>query len=109
MANRTRILLRSMEALNEIQESKLKVLRISYDSTMKMAVDEAGIIYDPNVVEWVELHVESSDLHNVWTLALTLYFEGEPQVDIAKSLGVALWVTCAPTRSIPRVSLLAMK
>jgi transposase-like protein len=56
---------------------------------MKVVVEEAGVIYDPNVVEWVELHVESSDLHDVWTLALTLYFEGEPQVDIAQSLGVA--------------------
>ena len=89
MAQGSRVLLRSLEAIKSLHESKVSTLVESYNVSMKEAIEEAGVIFDPNIVEWVELHVESSDLHDTWALALTLYFEGEPQVDISKSLGVA--------------------
>ena len=82
--------LREVAVTSTIFEQKVVEATTERDTEVQRLCEEYGIIFDPNVIDWVHDHVESSDLHLLWTLALTLYFEkGLGQGEVSRSLGFA--------------------
>lgn len=86
---RTDDFLREVKATSSIFTQKMGELRRAHAEDIEEMSERYGLIFDPNVVDWVSEKVEDVSQHILWNVALTLWFERDvPQREISRCTGI---------------------